>query len=293
VGERGDSLGVATDTVNHLGGERVEEVQADEIEPGCIMDHAGLVVWHGVFIEDREVDPREASFIAGTPDDVLDLEGATILQDRLPVAHGRDARRALDTGRGKVSPFDTDQWSSTVQKLGPELAPNWGAYRENSVEQDAENQTHEKDAAEKPTDAKRYLARAASGHVHAPALGELHRELGAGVAGADEQHRPRLELARCLVVHGVQLHDRCGEVLGKRGNTRSLVVAHGDDDLLGAKHARPSLELVVTVVPRQSLDADPVQDGELEVSRVRLEVVGHLVFAWKRIGRRRKWEPIE
>ena len=94
-------------------------------------------------------------------------------------------------------------------------------------------------------------------------------------------------------MHGVELHDLCVEMFGKRGNTRSLVVAHRDDDLLGTKQARPGLELVVTVVPRQSVDANSVQHGELELSGVRLEVVGHLVFAWKRVGRRGKREPIQ
>jgi len=71
--ELGDPFGVATDTVNHLGGERVEKVQAYEVESWCVGDHACLVQRHRVLVEDREVDPREAGFIAGTPDDVLDL----------------------------------------------------------------------------------------------------------------------------------------------------------------------------------------------------------------------------
>ena len=147
-------------------------MQADEVKSWCVSDQACLVARHRVFIEDREIDPGKACFIACTPDDVLHVEGATIFQDGLTIAHFSDAGRALDTGRSHVARFDTNQWSSTVEQLGPELAPNRGAHGENPVEQHSENQAREKETAEKPAHAKWNLARAASSHVHVSALGE-------------------------------------------------------------------------------------------------------------------------
>jgi hypothetical protein len=73
MGETGYARGVAADTVDHLGGQRVEKVQAYEVKPGRISDYASLMAWYVPFVEDREIDPREAGLIARTPDDVLHI----------------------------------------------------------------------------------------------------------------------------------------------------------------------------------------------------------------------------
>ena len=52
MGERGDPRGVATYAVDHFRGERVEKVQAHEVEPGGFTDHARAMVGDSAFVED-------------------------------------------------------------------------------------------------------------------------------------------------------------------------------------------------------------------------------------------------
>ena len=48
-----DPLGIAADAVNHVGRERIQEVQADEVQPGLAGNDARLV--HGVAVANGSV----------------------------------------------------------------------------------------------------------------------------------------------------------------------------------------------------------------------------------------------
>src|SRR4029077_16911598 len=63
-----DSLRVPRDTMDHRGRERMQEVQADEVQPGLVTDPARMPRF-AVVVEDRNIDPRQAVPETRAPDD--------------------------------------------------------------------------------------------------------------------------------------------------------------------------------------------------------------------------------
>src|SRR5262245_10616645 len=80
-----DPRGIPADTVNHRRRERVLEVLADEVQPRLALDQPAGVTGLAVLFEDRQIDPRQAVVVAGAPDDVADLERATVRENRSSV----------------------------------------------------------------------------------------------------------------------------------------------------------------------------------------------------------------
>ena len=63
--------------------------------------------------------------------------------------------------------------------------------------------------------------------------GELVRDLKAGVAAPDHEHRPVCDVVGSAVVAAVELVHLGGQVLRDRGNARRLKRPGGDHDLVG------------------------------------------------------------
>ena len=157
---------VSSDAVNHHGGHREQEVQADEIEAGFARDDAAIVLRLAVGAEHRQVDPREAWMEPGAPHDVGDVEHPSVLEERQPISNAGDARHTRDTGRGQVA------WLRADQRVRPRgatlcanLAAHWRRHRQHAVEHHAQHQPHEQQTRRQAVDAKRHVTGVASSHA--------------------------------------------------------------------------------------------------------------------------------
>ena len=92
-------------------------------------------------------------------------------------------------------------------------------------------------------------------------------DVGAGVGGADDQHRPVLQLVRSAVLAGVQLPDRGGELGGEVRNVRRPAERAGRHHDVVAADRPPSSSVhdVAAARPRlEPLDPDADPDREPE-----------------------------
>src|SRR5204862_3088783 len=89
-------------------------------------------------------------------------------------------------------------------------------------------------AAEQPA---RQVARIAAGEPHSAVARQLERDLRAGVAGADDEHRPVGEIEWRAVVARVELMDALVESCRDGGNVRPLEWSRRDDDVVGLERS--------------------------------------------------------
>jgi hypothetical protein len=124
---------------------------------------------------------------------------------------------------------------------------------------------------------------------------EVHRDVGAGVAWTDDQHRPVLELGGVAVLARVQLDRARVEVGREVGDARALEGAGGDHDVAGLDGPGRGVGDEVPVDRGEALDARAGADLDARLLGVGLEVVGHLVLgreAVARVGEREAREAV-
>jgi len=73
-----DAFSIARHADDGGGGHGVEVVEPDEEEAGHAGNDAAFVQRIAVGFKNGQVNPRKARFVAGAPDDVLDVEGAAV-----------------------------------------------------------------------------------------------------------------------------------------------------------------------------------------------------------------------
>jgi len=135
----GDVLGVPPDAVDHRRRHRVEEVQADEVQPRLAGDDPALVD-RFVLADGGQVDPREVVLEPGAPDDVLHLEGAPVLEHRQPVLDADDLGDAFDPGGVEVARLDPDERPAPGDDLWPDLPAQGRPGGQHAMEEDTEDQ---------------------------------------------------------------------------------------------------------------------------------------------------------
>ena len=119
------------------------------------------------------------------------------------------------------------------------------------------------------------------GPQHGPMLAGRHqRDLRARVAGPHDEDGPVAELRGAPELARVQLRDGRVELGGEVRDAGPIVGPRCDHDL-----ARCVVAVIgkdpeaAAIIGRPDVgDADPRSDGQLEVGRIRLQVVGDLVF---------------
>ena len=84
----------------------------------------------------------------------------------------------------------------------------------------------------------------------------------------------------------MQLHDARIQVGGEGGNPGTVVRARCHDDLVGLEPAVAGRHDVPIPLPGEAVDPQPRSNREIELGRIGFEVVGHVVLAGKRPGRR-------
>ena len=91
---------------------------------------------------------------------------------------------------------------------------------------------------------------------------QLHRDVGARVAGADEEDVALAQLGRLAVLARVHLHDARVELGGEVGDVRRAVEPGRDDDVIGleAPFARTD-DVAVAVLDERGRRAMPLRTG--------------------------------
>src|SRR6266542_2254116 len=154
----GDVLGVPPDAVDHRRRHRVEEVQADEVQPRLAGDDPALVR-RLVPADGGQVDPREVVLEPGAPDDVGHLQDAPVLEHRQPVLDAGDPGDALDPGGVDVTWPDPDERRALGDDPRPDLPAERGPVRQDAVEEDTEGQSLQDQPRREALDAERDVAR--------------------------------------------------------------------------------------------------------------------------------------
>ena len=122
------------------------------------------------------------------------------------------------------------------------------------------------------------------------AVRQLERDLGARVAGTDDENVAVLELRGIAVLARMQLHDPRIEVGRKLRNARDLMGAGRDDHVRRLEGASARRDDEAVAVLRDALDRDARLHRQIEAGRVVLEVVGQLVLRGIRPGR--PWQAV-
>src|SRR5206468_1431122 len=117
----GDVPGVPPHAAHVLRGERVKEVQADEVETRLGRDPA-LVRRLAVLAEDRHVDPAEVLPEARAPDDVRDVHDTSVLEDGQAVTDADSLRNALDARSEEIVRLNADPRRAAIEDVRADLA---------------------------------------------------------------------------------------------------------------------------------------------------------------------------
>src|SRR5689334_6855876 len=88
----------------------------------------------------------------------------------------------------------------------------------------------------------------------------LDRDLGAGIAYADDEHATLLQLGGVPVFLRMQLEYGGVEIAGECGHSRHLVVGHGDDHVFGFKALVAGGYDKPAVLPPEPVDPDLVSN---------------------------------
>src|SRR5262249_28938484 len=224
-----DPLRVALDSADVLRRERVEEVEAEEVEAALVRGPAPL---HrlAVFTEYRHLDPAEVQVEAGAPDHVCDIQHAAVLEGRKTVPYADRLRNALDACGLQILRLHPDARCALRQYRWPDLPPERGPQRQHVREDELEDRVHKTRPASLDPDGD--LALVPAGEPRAVGRRHIHCDVRPGIPGADEKNAARLELRRIAVSARVHLHDARIE-LGRELWHRGRPVDPGcDDDVL-------------------------------------------------------------
>ena len=126
--------------------------------------------------------------------------------------------------------LDSDQRG--LASLGTILPAHRRAQGQHVLQQD-EHAADQHVAGEPRLDAERDDRNRFAGDDDVPRLGQIHRDVRAAVAEADDQHRAVRELARCPVVRRVELDDGRVELAREGGRLGTRVARRRHDDVRG------------------------------------------------------------
>src|SRR5947208_758233 len=200
-----DTPGVPADAGKNVGGDRVEEDQPHEAQPGLPSRDAPIMDRLSVLPEDRKVDPGEVVAETRAPDHVRRVEHTLVLEHGQALTDAGDLRHTLDSGSDEGVRLDPDQGRGAEGELRADLAADRRAHREHVVPEEAEDGEH--DLATAASMRNGDLADVSPGEPGGARTGQLVRDLRAGVAGADDEHAAFPQLHGVAVLARVQLDD--------------------------------------------------------------------------------------
>src|SRR5215471_6247140 len=271
----------------------MKEVQTDEIQTWFIGCDAAPMAGFAVRLEDRQVDPGEAVAKAGAPDNVCDVEYASVLQRRESVHDATDLRDALNACSREIFRLDTDQWRTLREHPPARSAAHGRADREQMMEHDAEQEPRQAHSRRQPVDAERYVPCIAARHPGRMIARHVERDFGARVARTGEEHAAGLQLPRIAVLARVHLQDVSAQIVRERRHAWRLVARHRDDDVVRFEAIRAGFDQISAAGAGETIDAGLATNRQLKPARVVFEVIRHLIFRWKRKRQTRKLHPDE
>ena len=256
--------------------------------PGSFVATPRLCTGCAVGPKHRQLDPRKAGMEASAPHDGADVELLPVLEHGTAVLDANGFCNALDSAGLDFLRASTNQRSSPRRAARVRLSTERSVERQQTMKYESQHDRREHVSPHDAVDPKWNVTRIAPGYPRAMTVARrLDRDLSARVPSSHHQHRTLRELRRISVFARVQLNDRRIEIFGKRWNAWLLVVRHRDDDVLGLDRESVAGDEKSTSALRQPSDGDARSNRELEVFRVRLEIVGHRVFCRERTSTRR------
>ena len=193
---RRDSRRVAPHAVNHPRRERIQKVQAHEVEARRALDDARAMLWLTVGPEHRQVNPGETAVKSGAPDDVGHLQHTPVLEHGATVPYARHAPDPLHPRSAEVGGLLTDERRALGNHLRPRLPTHQRAHRQYPVEHHPHDEPSEKQPRREPVHLERNLAGVATRHPDGVLPGQLHRNLRSRVSGASDEHAARRRAER-------------------------------------------------------------------------------------------------
>jgi hypothetical protein len=169
------------------------KMQAQEVQPGLAEDDTSFMYRLMVSV-DGQVDPGKSRVVPRAPDDVRHLQYAPVLQQGPPVLFSHHFCHALDTGRGQILIFHTDQRPTFGNNLWTNLTPRRSADCQDAVEQEAQHQVNPKQSCCRTFNAEGELSNTSTSHVDLMAWSDLFRNLRSGVACPHNHDSTRLQL---------------------------------------------------------------------------------------------------
>ena len=194
-----------------------------------------------------------------------------------PSLDARDPADPLDARLGKVLRLRADERRGLGEEVGSHLPAEPRVHREDVVAEEA----HDADAdvaADAGVDRQGDVSRLLAGDRRRTLLRELHRDLGARVPDAHEQHGAVGQLRGIPVLVRVHLHDRRVEIGGERRHLRLLEVRHRDDDVVGLERAVTGRHDEPIAATGEAVDPRAGAHRQVEALGVGLEVVRHRVL---------------
>src|SRR5262249_28211244 len=145
--------------------------------------------------------------------------------------------------------------------------PNGRPNRQETMEDEPEDEAHQEQAGRQPVDPERHVTRVTTRHPGRTLARHLNRDLGARVAGANEEHAARLQLLWIAVLARMQLENVRAQLRCERGYARNLIARHRDDDMVGFEPMDAGFDQIPTADARQPIDADAAANGQLKATR--------------------------
>src|SRR5262249_39433396 len=256
-----DPLRVALDSADVLRRERVEEVEAEEVEAALVRGPAPL---HrlAVFTEYRHLDPAEVQVEAGAPDHVCDIQHAAVLEGRKTVPYADRLRSAGDAGGVQIPRLHPDARCALRQYRWPDLPPERGPQRQHVREDELEDRVHKTRPASLDPDGD--LALVPAGEPRAVGRRHIHCDVRPGIPGADEKNAARLEGRRMQVPARLQLRGTRTEHGGDLGQGGRRVEPGCDDDVFRLEPPIARIGDEPISVLRETVDLGAQLNGQLE-----------------------------
>src|SRR5215208_7086620 len=247
------------------------------------------------FLYHRQVDPREARIESGAPDHVGNFGTSSVCELGLSVLGPGDPRNPYYARFGQVLWLHPEQGLTGGHQLGPGPSSDRRAGGEHSVEDDPSYERHE-NPRRHALWTEWEVAGAGSGQPHIVGSSQLFGDLCPRVAGSDHKDTSFLELTGVAVLGDMKLDYARIELAGEVRDTGFLPARHRNHHVVGLKPSVSGSRHEEVALSRESLHPYTGLDANIEAPGVRLQIVGHLVFAREPpmiSGKRHPGEPVE
>ena len=168
------------------------------------MDHASNMDGIAGIIENWEINPRKAGFVSSTPNNILHIESATILEKRLPILDTHYPPDALNAGCIQIFWLHSYQRRRPVEEVRAGLAPERRIEREDAMS-DEPNHSDSDVSPKEALNSVWYVTAYLTGQPRRMGARNLDGDIGSGIAHANDQNVSLFQLIAIPVNVRVQL----------------------------------------------------------------------------------------